>query len=138
MNLSCVLAVAVLAGLLIWTGCGLRRPRSALCQEREENRCLRELVRAGAQEAGAELEQMCRLPAVPNFIAYKLRVEHSFGVSPPCCFQNLCRPYFQNCHHFFFLGAAWAAGAGAACAWSAWELRCAMDTRIIIAATGSL
>ena len=41
MNLSCVLAVAVLAGLLIWAGCGLRRLRSALCQEREENRRLR-------------------------------------------------------------------------------------------------
>jgi len=101
MNLSCVLAVAVLAGLLIWTGCVLSRLRSALCQEREESRRLRELVRAGAQEAGAELEQMCRLPAVPNFIAYKLRVEHSFGVSPPCCSQNLCRSYFQNCHRFF-------------------------------------
>ena len=36
MNLSCVLAVAVLAGLLIWAGCGLRRLRSALCQEQEE------------------------------------------------------------------------------------------------------
>ncbi len=80
MNLSCVLAVAVLAGLLIWTGCVLSRLRSALCQERE---------------------QMCCLPAVPNFIAYKLRVEHSFGVSPPCCSQNLCRSYFQNCHRFF-------------------------------------
>lgn len=56
MNLSCVLAVAVLAGLLIWAGCGLRRLRSALCQEREENRRLRELVRTGAREAGAELE----------------------------------------------------------------------------------
>ena len=56
MNLSCVLAVAVLAGLLIWTGCVLSRLRSALCQEREESRRLRELVRAGAQEAGAELE----------------------------------------------------------------------------------
>lgn len=61
MNLSCVLAVAVLAGLLIWAGCGLRRLRSALCQEREENRRLRELVRAGAREAEAELEQMRRL-----------------------------------------------------------------------------
>ena len=61
MNLSCVLAVAVLAGLLIWAGCGLRRLRSALCQEREESRRLRELVRAGAREAGAELEQMRRL-----------------------------------------------------------------------------
>lgn len=60
MNLSCVLAVAVLAGLLIWTGCVLSRLRSALCQEREESRRLRELVQAGAQEAGAELEQMCR------------------------------------------------------------------------------
>ena len=56
MNLSCVLAVAVLAGLLIWARCGLCRPRNALCQKREENRCLRELVRAGAREAGAELE----------------------------------------------------------------------------------
>ena len=101
MNLSWVLAVAVLTGLLIWTGCVLSRLRSALCQELEENRCLRELVRAGAREAGAELEQMCRLPAVPNFIAYKLRAEHSFGVSPPCCSQNLCRSYFQDCHRFF-------------------------------------
>ena len=90
MNLSCVLAVAVLAGLLIWAGCGLRRLRSALCQEREESRRLRELVQAGAQEAGAELEQMCRLPAVPNFIAYKLRAEHSFGVSPPSVYRKPC------------------------------------------------
>ena len=70
MNLSCVLAVAVLAGLLIWAGCGLRRLRSALCQEREENRRLRELVRAGAREAGAELEQM--------------RCLRQFRVSGPC------------------------------------------------------
>ena len=90
MNLSCVLAVAVLAGLLIWTGCVLSRLRSALCQEREESRRLRELVQAGAQEAGAELEQMCRLPAVPNFIAYKLRAEHSFGVSPPSVYRKPC------------------------------------------------
>ena len=70
MNLSCVLAVAVLAGLLIWAGCGLRRLRSALCQEWEENRRLRELVRAGARETGAELEQMRRL--------------RRFRVSGPC------------------------------------------------------
>ena len=48
MNLSCVLAVAVLAGLLIWAGCGLRRLRSALCQEREESRRLRQFRVSGA------------------------------------------------------------------------------------------
>ena len=65
MNLSCVLAVAVLAGLLIWAGCGLRRLRSALCQEREESRRLRELVQAGAQEAGRSWSRCAVSPPSP-------------------------------------------------------------------------